>query len=136
MAGQDVIAKCMYVLPCPHQVLDIPRTLEFLETQGVTVAAYGSDAFPAFFSRDSGCKAPARVDTPQQYASRTREPIRALASTPMPLPVRSARMIGVLVHRHTQAAAHMIMLAQGGSVDSSKPGTAAGGWRAAGSAYT
>jgi pseudouridine-5'-phosphate glycosidase len=52
---------------CPHcQVLDIPRTLEYLETQGVCVVAYGADEFPAFFSRHSGCKAPCRVDDPQQ----------------------------------------------------------------------
>lgn len=49
-------------------VLDIPRTLEYLETQGVCVAAYGADEFPAFFSRHSGCKAPCRVDTPEQAA--------------------------------------------------------------------
>ena len=47
-------------------MLDIPRTLEYLETQGVCVAAYGADEFPAFFSRHSGCKAPCRVDTPEQ----------------------------------------------------------------------
>ncbi|KAL4459061.1 hypothetical protein ABPG75_013926 [Micractinium tetrahymenae] len=50
-------------------VLDIPRTLEFLETQGVCVAAYGADEFPAFFTRCSGCRAPARVDTPAQAAA-------------------------------------------------------------------
>lgn len=49
-------------------VLDIPRTLEFLETQGVCMCAYGSDNFPAFFSPDSGCKAPIRVDTPEEAA--------------------------------------------------------------------
>lgn len=49
-------------------VLDIPRTLEFLETQGVCVCAYGADNFPAFFTPDSGCKAPVRVDTPQEAA--------------------------------------------------------------------
>jgi pseudouridine-5'-phosphate glycosidase len=48
------------------QVLDIPRTLEYLETQGVCMAAYGSDEFPAFFTPHSGCKAPCRVDTPDQ----------------------------------------------------------------------
>lgn len=48
------------------QVLDIPRTLEFLETQGVCVTCYGTDEFPAFFSRSSGCRAPCRVDTPAQ----------------------------------------------------------------------
>eukprot|EP00877_Chromochloris_zofingiensis_P007065 jgi/Chrzof1/2611/Cz11g22120.t1 len=50
-------------------VLDIRRTLEFLETQGVCVAAYGADEFPAFFSRHSGCKAPCRVDTPSEAAA-------------------------------------------------------------------
>lgn len=49
-------------------ILDIPRTLEFLETQGVAVAAYATDEFPAFFTRNSGVKAPARVDTPEQAA--------------------------------------------------------------------
>jgi pseudouridine-5'-phosphate glycosidase len=47
-----------------HQVLDIPRTLEFLETHGVPVAAYGTDEFPAFFTARSGCRAPSRADTP------------------------------------------------------------------------
>jgi pseudouridine-5'-phosphate glycosidase len=51
---------------CLKQVLDIPRTLEFLETQGVCVAAYQTDEFPAFFTRHSGCRAPCRVDNPQQ----------------------------------------------------------------------
>ncbi|PIA26454.1 hypothetical protein AQUCO_09300034v1 [Aquilegia coerulea] len=37
-------------------ILDIPRTLEYLETQGVTVAAYKTDQFPAFFTETSGCK--------------------------------------------------------------------------------
>jgi pseudouridine-5'-phosphate glycosidase len=31
-------------------ILDIQRTLEYLETQGVPVISYGTDAFPAFFS--------------------------------------------------------------------------------------
>ncbi|KAG5517468.1 hypothetical protein RHGRI_038021 [Rhododendron griersonianum] len=37
-------------------ILDIPRTLEYLETQGVCVAAYQTDEFPAFFTETSGCK--------------------------------------------------------------------------------
>ena len=45
-------------------VLDIPKTLEYLETQGVPVAAYGADDFPAFFARSSGERASARVDDP------------------------------------------------------------------------
>lgn len=36
--------------------------------QGVSVAAYQTDEFPAFFTRYSGCRAPARVDGPQHAA--------------------------------------------------------------------
>ncbi|KAL6516322.1 hypothetical protein OROGR_019627 [Orobanche gracilis] len=49
-------------------ILDIPRTLEYLETQGVCVAAYRTDEFPAFFTDKSGCKAPCRVDSPEECA--------------------------------------------------------------------
>ncbi|CAK7331154.1 unnamed protein product [Dovyalis caffra] len=37
-------------------ILDIPRTLEYLETQGVCVATYKTNEFPAFFTERSGCK--------------------------------------------------------------------------------
>ncbi|PNH06888.1 Pseudouridine-5'-phosphate glycosidase, partial [Tetrabaena socialis] len=47
-------------------ILDIPRTLEVLETWGVAVAAYGTDEFPAFFTPRSGCRAPSRVDSPAE----------------------------------------------------------------------
>jgi pseudouridylate synthase len=50
-------------------ILDIGLTLETLETLGVPVLAYGTDEFPAFFSRSSGHPAPMRVDTPQQVAA-------------------------------------------------------------------
>ncbi len=49
-------------------ILDLPRTLEYLETRGVPVAGYGTDAFPGFFIRDSGLDAPCRLDTPEQAA--------------------------------------------------------------------
>lgn len=50
-------------------ILDLPKTLEVLETQGVPVIAYGQDDFPAFWSRSSGLKAPLRMDTPAQIAA-------------------------------------------------------------------
>ena len=50
-------------------ILDIPKTLEVLETQGVPVIAYGQDDFPAFWSRSSGLKAPLRMDDPAQIAA-------------------------------------------------------------------
>jgi pseudouridylate synthase len=49
-------------------ILDIPKTLEVLETHGVPVIAYGQDDLPAFWSRSSGLKAPLRMDTPAQIA--------------------------------------------------------------------
>ena len=49
-------------------ILDLPKTLEVLETLGVPVIAYGQDDFPAFWSRGSGLRAPLRMDDPAQIA--------------------------------------------------------------------
>jgi pseudouridine-5'-phosphate glycosidase len=49
-------------------ILDIPRTLEILETHGVPVVGYGTDDFPGFYLRSSGNPVSARVDTPQKAA--------------------------------------------------------------------
>jgi pseudouridine-5'-phosphate glycosidase len=43
-------------------LLDLPKTLETLETMGVPVVCYRTDEFPAFWSRSSGLKAPIRLD--------------------------------------------------------------------------
>jgi pseudouridine-5'-phosphate glycosidase len=43
-------------------ILDLPKTLEVLETLGVPVIAYGQNGFPAFWSRESGLPAPLRMD--------------------------------------------------------------------------
>jgi pseudouridine-5'-phosphate glycosidase len=50
-------------------ILDIPRTLEMLETLGVPVVGYGTDDFPGFFLRSSGERVSARVDTPDEAAT-------------------------------------------------------------------
>lgn len=49
-------------------ILDLPKTLEVLETQGVPVIAFGQNALPAFWSRDSGLQAPLRMDDAGQIA--------------------------------------------------------------------
>jgi pseudouridine-5'-phosphate glycosidase len=49
-------------------ILDLPKTLEVLETLGVPVIAFGQDAFPAFWSRDSGLRAPLRMDSAGEVA--------------------------------------------------------------------
>ena len=49
-------------------ILDIEKTLEVLETRGVPVVAYRSDAVPAFWSRSSPFKAPLRLDEAAEIA--------------------------------------------------------------------
>lgn len=49
-------------------ILDLPATLEWLETHGVPVLGYGTDEFPAFFSSQSGLAVDKRVDTPEAAA--------------------------------------------------------------------
>ncbi|TBX27989.1 pseudouridine-5'-phosphate glycosidase [Nioella sediminis] len=50
-------------------ILDIPKTLEVLETQGVPVIAFGQDDFPAFWSRKSGLSAPLRMNRAEDIAA-------------------------------------------------------------------
>jgi len=49
-------------------ILDLPLTMEVLETQGVPVIGYQTDLLPAFYTRSSGLSVTARVDTPTQAA--------------------------------------------------------------------
>lgn len=49
-------------------ILDLPLTLEVLETQGVPVIGYGVNSLPAFYARESGLPVDACVDTPEQAA--------------------------------------------------------------------
>jgi len=53
-------------------ILDLPKTLEWLETAGVPVIAFGQDQFPAFWSRESGLKAPLRMDSAAEIAAAAR----------------------------------------------------------------
>lgn len=50
-------------------ILDLPKTLEVLETKGVPVVGFGTDEFPAFWSRRSGLKAPLRLDSAGEIAA-------------------------------------------------------------------
>ncbi|KAG6856639.1 hypothetical protein H0H87_002229 [Tephrocybe sp. NHM501043] len=75
--AMDVSADLGELTRCPvalvsagvKSILDIPRTLEYLETLGVPVLTYGpSQEFPAFFSRHSGAFVPWNVDDPVKAA--------------------------------------------------------------------
>jgi len=53
----------------PKAILDIPLTLEYLETQGVPVLGYRTEELPAFYSRTSGLKVDQKVDSPAEAAA-------------------------------------------------------------------
>ncbi|GAB4540818.1 MAG: pseudouridine-5'-phosphate glycosidase [Anaerolineales bacterium] len=50
-------------------ILDLPATLEVLETQGVPVVGFQTDEFPAFYSRHSGLNVSVRLDSPKEIAA-------------------------------------------------------------------
>ncbi len=60
--------KVAVVCAGAKSLLDIPKTLEYLETMGVPVLGMGTEDFPAFYCRKSGCKADAKIDTPAEMA--------------------------------------------------------------------
>jgi pseudouridine-5'-phosphate glycosidase len=49
-------------------ILDLPATVEVLETMGVAVIGYGTSEFPAFYARESGLPVSLRVDSPEEVA--------------------------------------------------------------------
>jgi len=64
LARTEVIVVCAGA----KAILDLPLTLERLETLGVPVLGYGTDEFPAFYSRSSGLPVDVRVDEPHEVA--------------------------------------------------------------------
>jgi len=65
------LARTPVVVVCAgaKAILDLPATLEWLETHGVTVIGYGADEFPAFYSRQSGLPVDVRVDSAAEVAA-------------------------------------------------------------------
>jgi len=68
----------MVVCSGAKAILDLPLTLEWLETHGVPVIGFGTSEFPSFYSRHSGLRVDARVDRPEEAAHAFRAQ-RALA---------------------------------------------------------
>ena len=64
-ADLQELAQTPVIVVCAgaKAILDLPGTLEYLETFGVTVAGYGTDEFPAFYSRSSGLPVDARCNS-------------------------------------------------------------------------
>ena len=101
-ADLPALATIPIVVVCAgaKAILDLPRTLEYLETHAVPVIGYGSEAFPAFYSRRSGLGVDARVETPEEVARIVQArgelglPAAVLVCAPVPeadeLPAREA----------------------------------------------
>lgn len=72
-------------------ILDLPLTLEYLETHGVPVIGYGTDELPSFYTRTSGLRIDRRCDTPAEVAAIVRAqralglPTGALVTVPVPV---------------------------------------------------
>jgi pseudouridine-5'-phosphate glycosidase len=79
LASNPIVVVCAGA----KAILDLPRTLEYLETHGVPVIGYGSDEMPAFYSRCSGLSVDARVDVPEEIAQIAQA--RAALGLPMAL---------------------------------------------------
>ena len=64
------LAETPMVVVCAgaKAILDLPATMEHLETMGVPVIGYKTDEFPAFYSRESGLNVSARLDSPEEIA--------------------------------------------------------------------
>jgi len=70
-ADLQELAQTPVIVVCAgaKAILDLPATLEYLETHGVTVVGYGTDDFPAFYSCRSGLPVDVRCDNPAEVAA-------------------------------------------------------------------
>ena len=89
-ADLDALASHPVITVCAgaKAFLDLPRTLEYLETYGVPVLGWRHDWFPAFYTRSSGLPVPHRVETASDVAAifshRSRERTGLLVTAPIP----------------------------------------------------
>lgn len=74
-ADLQALATIPMIVVCAgaKAILDLPATLEYLETMNVPVVGYGTDDFPAFFSRESGLDVSVQIDTPEDVVEFARE---------------------------------------------------------------
>jgi len=67
--GEMALSNVAVVTAGAKAILDLSLTMERLETLGVPVVGFGTDEFPAFYSRSSGLKCPMRVDKAEDMAA-------------------------------------------------------------------
>lgn len=66
----EELGRTRMVVVCagPKAILDVDKTIEYLETKGVPLVAYQTDTVPLFYTRNSNIKAPIRLDNAQDIA--------------------------------------------------------------------
>lgn len=69
-ADLEELSKTNVTVICAgaKSILDLPKTMEYLETQGVPVIGYKTDELPAFFTRESGIKLNSSSENPEDIA--------------------------------------------------------------------
>ncbi|MBG0817217.1 pseudouridine-5'-phosphate glycosidase [Planomonospora sp. ID82291] len=73
-ADLDALSRTRITVVCAgvKSILDVPATLQRLETRGVTVAGFRTDEFPGFYLHTSGRPVEWRIETPQEAAAAMR----------------------------------------------------------------
>ena len=92
-ADLQALATVPMIVVCAgaKAILDLPATLEYLETMSVPVVGYGTDEFPAFYSRESGLDVSINLNTPQDIVEFAKAHWKAgmqsavLVTNPVPL---------------------------------------------------
>jgi pseudouridylate synthase len=88
-------------------ILDVPATLERLETLGVGVAGFGTDRFPGFYLSDSGHPVTWRIDTPENVAAalRARDALGLDSTLVIANPLPPDEQLDPALHEHVLAGA-------------------------------
>ncbi len=92
----QALAQTPMIVVCAgaKSILDLPATLEYLETLGVPVVGFGTDVFPAFFTAKSELPVSVRLDTPEEVVEFARAHwglgFNAAVLVTVPIPERSS----------------------------------------------
>lgn len=96
-ADLDALSRYGMVVVCAgiKAILDIPRTLEMLESLSIPVICFRDDEFPAFFMRASGQKSPQRLDSPEEFAlvRKSMDDLRLIQSILVTNPIAKAKAL-------------------------------------------
>ncbi|MEU9448407.1 pseudouridine-5'-phosphate glycosidase [Streptomyces sp. NPDC048277] len=109
-ADLGLLARTRITVVCAgvKSILDVPATLQRLETLGVAVAGYGTDRFPGFYLSDSGYPVDWTLETPEQVAEVMRaQDTLAAADTALIVanPVPEAEQLDPALHARVLADA-------------------------------